>query len=340
MVQAMAQTTAIPAAAADRPRPDRPRPDRPRLGIALIVLAMVLISINDMLIKGYSDSYPLHQLVLIRSMIGIFVALALLQIEGGWRLLLAPITGLHVARALLIAFANIVFFAALAVLPLGTATAIFFVAPLMITGFSVLLLGEQVGARRLTAIVVGFVGVLVMLDREAMGLGDVSVWLLSLPVIAAAAYALMQVLTRRLASISSAGVLAVQIHVAFIAVSLAFFIVAGDGRFAEGSTDPAVQFLLRAWVWPDAADWPWFALIGVVGGSIGYALSQAYRLGRAASIAPFEYVALPLAVFWGWVIFGEWPAPRMWLGIALIVAAGLYVFRREDGRTKPVPRRG
>lgn len=306
-----------------------PSADRPRLGILLIVFAMALISVNDMLMKGFSDRYPLHQLVLIRSCIGICVALVILQFEGGWPRLRAPVTGLHILRALLIVMANVVFFAALAVLPLGTATALFFVAPLLITAFSVPILGERVGPRRLAAIAVGFLGVLLMLDREALGLGDVPLWLLALPIIAAAAYAMMQVLTRRLGGQTPAAVLSVQIHLAFILVSLGFFLVASDGRFAEGSDNASVQFLLRAWIWPAGDDWPWIITMGLAGGGIGYALSQGYRLGRAASIAPYEYVALPMAVFWGWAVFGEWPEPRVWLGIALIAGAGVYVFWRE-----------
>ena len=71
---------------------------------------------------------------------------------------------------------------------------------------------------------------------------------------------------------------------------------------------------------------------------IGYCLSQAYRLGDAATVAPFEYVLLPMAVFWGVVIFGELPAWEVWLGIALILSAGLFVFLRERQKARAITR--
>ena len=93
----------------------------------------------------------------------------------------------------------------------------------------------------------------------------------------------------------------------FIIVSLGFWLVAGDGRFAIGSENPSVQFLLRAWVWPDQGDWAYLAGLGLNSAIIGYCLSQAYRMSDAATVAPFEYIGLPLAVFWGWLI---WPTCR------------------------------
>ena len=79
-----------------------------------------------------------------------------------------------------------------------------------------------------------------------------------------------------------------------------------------------------------------FAVLGLMSALIGYSLSQAYRLGTAAVVASYEYVALPLAIFWGWMVFGEVPAPIVWVGIALIAGAGLAVFTRERYLARPV----
>ena len=102
---------------------------------------------------------------------------------------------------------------------------------------------------------------------------------------------------------------------------------------------PSLQFLLRAWRWPDAGDLSLFILLGAVAAVIGYSLSQAYRSAPAATIAPFEYVALPLAVTWGWLFWGELPDGQAVGGIVLIVGAGLYVFLREGKRRRPVATR-
>jgi S-adenosylmethionine uptake transporter len=312
--------------------------DNTKLGVIFVLFAMFFISINDMLVKLLSDGYPLHQLVFIRSIIGICVTLAFLHFEGGWRLLKTRRLGLHALRAGLVVTANMTFFAAIAVMPLADATALFFVAPLFITLLSVLVLGETVGPRRIAAICVGFLGVVVMM-RPGVDLGvDLpSRWILTLPLIAAACYAGMQVLTRKLGGESSAAAMAIYIQVTFILVSIGFFVIAGDGRFAEGSTDQSVIFLLRAWTLPPVADWWLFGLMGVAAGGIGYALSQAYRIANASVIAPFEYFNLPMAIFWGWMIFGELPDVWVAMGIALIALSGIYVFLRERVKAEQAP---
>jgi S-adenosylmethionine uptake transporter len=312
--------------------------DNTKLGVIFVLFAMFFISINDMLVKLLSDGYPLHQLVFIRSILGICVTLVILHFEGGWRLLKTRRLGLHALRAGLVVTANMTFFAAIAVMPLADATALFFVAPLFITLLSVLVLGETVGPRRIAAICVGFLGVVVMM-RPGVDLGaDLpSRWILTLPLIAAACYAGMQVLTRKLGGESSAAAMAIYIQVTFILVSIGFFVIAGDGRFAEGSTDQSVIFLLRAWTLPPVADWWLFGLMGVAAGGIGYALSQAYRIANASVIAPFEYFNLPMAIFWGWMIFGELPDVWVAMGIALIALSGIYVFLRERVKAEQAP---
>ena len=161
---------------------------------------------------------------------------------------------------------------------------------------------------------------------------------LLLPVLAALTYALNQLLTRKLGVTSKASALAVYIQATFILVSAAFYLVAGDGRFAEGSINASVTFLLRAWVWPDDSDIWIFVGLGMNSAIIGYCLSQAYRLADAATVAPFEYIGLPLAVIWGFVVFGDVPVLEVWIGILLILAAGLFVFFRERQKARVIAR--
>ncbi len=303
-------------------------------GIAFILVAVFCMSVNDMTIKILSGDYPLHQMVFVRSAIGICFSLAILQAEGGVRQLKTDRPGLHVLRGLLIVIANMAFFAALAALPLATATALFFVAPLLITLLSVPFLGETVGPRRMAAVIVGFLGVLVM-QRPWAEPGEVGRLVLVLPLVAALAYASMQVLTRRLRASALASVMAIYIQGMFLIVGALFWLVAGDGRFAEGLESESLIFLLRAWVWPTAEDWPLFLLIGLMSAVIGYSISEAYRSADAAAVAPFEYLALAMAIFWGWAVFGELPGPEVMAGIALVAGAGLYVFLREGRRGAP-----
>ena len=313
------------------------RESRHGLAITFIVLAMTCISINDMLIKLLSGDYPLHQMVFLRSAIGIFFSLVALQFEGGFGLLRTDRIWLHLLRGLCIVGANMAFFAAIAVIPLADATALFFVAPLFITILAIPFLGERVGARRLGAVAFGFLGVLIMLRPGGFGAESAPDWpILLLPIAAAFGYACMQILTRKLGVASKASAMAVYLQGTFIAVSLVFWAVAGDGRFAVGLENKSMIFLLRAWTWPTGDDWLLFLLLGFMAAVIGYALSQAYRLADAATIAPFEYTALPLSIFWGWVIFGHFPDRWVLSGIAMIAAAGVYVFARERKKSSTI----
>ncbi|MEM9249179.1 MAG: DMT family transporter [Pseudomonadota bacterium] len=309
---------------------------RPGQAIGFVIAAMVAISINDATIKFLSGDYPLHQMVLVRSAIALVFSISLLWAEGGPSLLRTRTPGLHALRAALIVLANLMFFAGLAVLPLAQATALFFIAPLLITLLGIPVLGERVGRHRIAAICVGLLGVVVMLNPFAQEPGTAPLWALLLPLAAALCYAGMQVLTRKLGVGSRASAMAIYIQCMFLLVSGVFFLAVGDGRYAEMTQNPALEFLLRAWIWPEREDWHLFVLIGVMGGGIGYLLSQAYRIGQPATVASFEYVSLPLAVLWGWVIWGEIPGGETAIGIFFIVGAGLYVFLRERRRAAPL----
>lgn len=306
-----------------------------RLGILCMIGGMFCISLNDVAIKSLAGGYPLHQLVFMRSAIAVAVTLFLVRAEGGLQVLNTGRWGLHAFRSLLVLAANSFFFAAISVIPLATATALYFVAPLFVTLLSIPVLGETVGPRRFAAIGVGFVGVMIMMGPQLIGDADGLGWLVMLPVLAALFYATMSVLTRKLGGTSRASALALHIHLSFLIFGAGMYFAVGDGRFAEGVENPALDFLLRAWVWPaSTADWFVIAGVGVLSAAIGYLMSQAYRLASASVVAPFEYILLIFALFWGWSIFSEWPTSTVLLGAAIVMASGIYIFLRE-GRTGP-----
>jgi S-adenosylmethionine uptake transporter len=313
--------------------------NRANVGIAFVCAAVFAISLNDMLIKQLSGAYPLHEIVFVRAAIGIMFSLAIVQMEGGFSILKTRRPFLHALRGLLVVVSNMTYFVALAALPLADATALFFAAPLFITLLSIPILGEKVGPLRLSAVVVGFLGVIIMqrpwMDGDAL---IASRLVLFLPVISALTYALNQLMTRKLGVDTKASALSVYIQATFIIVSIGFYLVAGDGRFAGTSDNPSVQFLLRAWVWPASADWGVLIGLGANSAIIGYCLSQAYRMANAATVAPFEYLGLPLAVLWGYVMFSDLPDAAVWIGIALILGSGLFVYLRERQKSRVVAR--
>ena len=258
-------------------------------------------------------------------MVATCVLLCILQFEGGWRALRTRNPGVHLCRGTLLVFANSAFYMAVAVMPLAEAMAIFFVAPLFITVMSIIFLHEQVGVRRWSAIVVGVLGMLVMLRPGAGIFQPVAL----LPVFAALAYASMQMLTRRIGLQEPASVMAVSVQVVFIVASATIGLIAGDGSYA-GTGHESLEFLLREWRWPGWNDGALFVLIGAINAGGGYLMTQAYRSTRASVIAPFEYVALPLGLIWGWLIWQDLPDSTGFLGIVLIIGSGLYVIYREN----------
>ena len=305
------------------------------LGIICVIAAVFAFTTQDMGIKWLSGDYALHQIVLIRAGVALALTLGILvPLEGGYRNLLTPRLPLHLARGLSVVVANLTFFLGLASLPLGEATALFFVAPLFITALSVLLLGEKVGLRRWVAVLIGLSGVIVML-RPGDGLFRAAALL---PVAAAFAYALLQICPRKLGLAEKASTMAFYIQITFIVVSSSVGLAAGEGQYVVGDSQQ-MQFLLRAWVWPSSHDALIMLGIGVLNGGASYLISQAYRTSEAGLIAPFEYIAMPLAVFWGVVMWGDWPDGATWIGIALIGGAGLYIFYRETIRDAWILRR-
>jgi drug/metabolite transporter (DMT)-like permease len=125
----------------------------------------------------------------------------------------------------------------------------------------------------------------------------------------------------------------------FIIVSITMGLAFGDGKYADQDSS-ALEFLLRPWVWPNQFDLIIMACIGVASAVGGYTISQAYRLSEAAIIAPIEYVALILAVFWGVSIFNEWPDGIAWTGIALILCSGILMLWRESIAKKVTKKSG
>jgi drug/metabolite transporter (DMT)-like permease len=304
------------------PSPDLIR--QTRVGMLCAVGASAAFSVNDTAIKFLSGDYALHQVVLIRSLVGIAFVLALVvPLHGGPAILRTRRLGRHLMRGAFVVASNLAYFLGLAALPLAETAAIFFVAPLMITALSVPLLGERVGPRRWAAVTVGLIGVIIMMRP-----GAAFQWAVLLPLASAFAYALMHMMTRLMKGTENAVAMTFYVQACFIAASGAMGLAFGDGRLAAQS-DPSLAFLFRAWVWPAPADWPVFLATGIGASIGGLLIAEAYRRCEAGLAAPFEYTAIPLAILWGFLVFGEWPDAAAWAGMALICGSGLYVFWRE-----------
>ena len=300
-------------------------------GAFCAMAAAFCFSFNDLGIKLVSDAYAVHQVVLIRSLVGLTTFMAVIMpLSGGWTVLRTRRPFMHLARGLCVVIANTCLFLGLAALPIADAVAIYFVSHLVVAVMSIIFLGESVGPRRWAAIAVGFAGVLLIVKPGTTAFQFASL----LPAIAACFYGGLHILSRYIKETESAATMAFYILMMFILVSSAVGLAIGDGRFA-GHGGPALEFLLRAWAPIAPGDWPVLIMLGVTGVAGGFLIGQAYRLSEAAYAAPFEYLAMIMAIFWGVTVFGTWPDRLSWAGIVLILGSGLFLLWRET-----VKRRG
>jgi len=285
--------------------------------IFFIVIAHVLFTTSDMGIKMISGDYALHQIILTRSSVAIlFTLLVFVPLEGGIKNLLTKQLTLHILRGFGIGIANLCFFSSLISLPLGEAMAIFFIAPVLISLLSVFILKEKGHLERWLAVLVGLIGVLLILRPSFEAFNPATI----LPLIAAFSYAMVQIITCKLGEKEKASTMAFFVQLNLIVFSAVFGLFFGDGTLANPS-QPIINFIFRVWILPSWIDGLIMCGLGLLNGIGIYFISQAYRNSRAIVIAPFEFVAIPLAIFWSIIIFGDWPDIVSWLGILLIAGS-------------------
>ncbi len=304
------------------------------IGAAWALFATLLFSINDSLIKFLAGDYALHQVVFVRSFVGVcLLCLIVIPLRGGFADIKTDKLGQHIFRSLCVVWANLFFYMALAEMKLAEVVGIFFVAPFLITIFSVVFLKEHVGPQRWAAIGIGFVGVLLIVKPGSEAFRPVAF----LPIMAAMGYATFHIMTRKLGRSETIVSLTFYPPLTFLAVSILIGLSLGHGTFDQG--DGALGFVTRAWVWPEFQDLLIMAAIGVGVTFGGAAISQAYKMSEAALVAPFEYLALVYAAFFGWMYFDEWPDDVAWMGIGLILVSGLFMVWREavNANTRVAP---
>jgi drug/metabolite transporter (DMT)-like permease len=302
------------------------RPDQRLAGILLLCTGALVFSLQDVVIKGISGTYPVAQILAVRSVVALVPLVVLLRLDGGLAGLRTRRLPCHLLRGLFLFLSYTAYYLAIAAVPLAEAVALFYSAPLFIVALSVPLLQERVAPRQWLAVLVGFAGVVVVC-RPGVGVLDPAALL---SVLAAGAYAVGQVMARDLGRTDRASVMAFYHNAINLTAALLIGFLAGDGAFAAGGHASA-QFLLRAWAVPTPRDLLLMASTGIVATVGSWCLSNAYRVAAANLVAPFEYSAITWAVAWGFLVWGEVPGPAVALGVAMIVGAGLFVLRAGRG---------
>ena len=270
-----------------------------------MLAAVFLDSIGDATAKWLGQTYEPVQIVLFGQLFALIPIAVFVWRSGGLTALRTRRPFVHALRGSLLFASMLLFFTGLRGVPLAEATAIGFTAPLFITALSGPLLGEAVGVRRWAAVIVGFLGALLMVRPGTEAFRPEALLVLT----SAFIFALVMLLTRRLTRTET--------DVALVTYTTVI------GGLAS------LPFASLVWQAPSPGDLGLFAIVGIGGGCAAYLLVVAFRNAPAAVVAPFDYSSLIWASIFGWILWRESPEPAVWIGAAIVAAAGVYITRRE-----------
>lgn len=285
------------------------RRPRNQLGILLMILAVSCLAAMEASAKLLIEDYPIEMVVWARLTLHFIVTLPVFFFAGRLRFLRTQRPGLHLVRSMFILIASLLFIGALTKIPLAQATALVFTSPLLVTALSALILRERVGIRRWLAILVGFIGVVVLLRPG----GDFD-WFLLLPLATGFCYAGYQFSTRVLSFTEPTLTL--------------FFYTAVAGAVI---TTAALPFY---WVTPDLEGAAIFLMTGLLGFLGQFFMIRSLQEGEASTVTPFMYAQLIWATLFGLFLFGNFPDVLTFVGAGIIVGSGIYIWHRERLRAQ------
>ncbi|MEQ8334431.1 DMT family transporter [Nisaea sp.] len=280
---------------------------RPALGICLIVAGFTVFSGMDALVKHSAQTFAIEHITLIRYAAHLTLLLVFIPFVGIRAVLRGGKLGFLVIRGCFLFLATVLFFGAIASLPLAEAAAISFLAPILTVGLSALILKEPVGIRRWSAVAVGFLGVLIILRPGLQALTMAHLMVLG----TAFCFSAFSLMTRHAGNETP--------------VLATLFLTAATGVAGSAALLPF------AGTWPvtSGSSWGILVLIGLLALLAEFCLVHAYRCAAESLLAPFQYIQMLWATLLGWAVFNSLPDFWTSIGATLIVGAGLYIWLRE-----------
>lgn len=297
-------------------------PDRPLLGIALMFGFCVLAPMGDSVAKLLGGYLPVGQLVTLRFAVQMVLLVPLVLFTGGSLRMSARVVRLTAMRTVLHILGIGAMFMALQHLPLADAVAIAFVMPFIMLLLGRYVLGEEVGWRRLVACLVGFVGTLMVMQPSFVEVG----WPALLPVLVAVVFALFMLVTRQIAR--DCDPVALQAVSGAMALVILVPLIALGAETGIAALDP---------VWPSAREWGLLVALGMFGTMAHLLMTWSLRFAPSTTLAPMQYLEIPIATFFGWLIFHEFPDGLALAGIVVVILSGLYVVFRERAMARIAP---
>jgi drug/metabolite transporter (DMT)-like permease len=282
--------------------------DRPFLGIGCKVAATLFFALMFASIRWLGPYFPLGEIVFFRSVLGLPVIVFAAFLTGGPSLLFTRRIDSHALRSIAGTISMFCNFAAYIFLPLADATAIGFAAPLFVVILAALMLSERVHVYRWSAVVLGFIGVLIIAGPEG-GASRSALYGAFFALAGAGLTAVAMIFLRRMSAHEHS-------------ITIAFY-------FMLTSAAVALITALFGWNIPTGEQALVLIFTGLAGGTGQLFLSFSYRFSEASALAPFDYAAMIWAVALGYFLFGELPTPQVWVGGVIVIAAGLLILWRE-----------
>lgn len=291
-------------------------------GIMLIVGAVFLLALTDALVKYLSDSMSLWQLYVIASLLSLPVLGGLLIGTSGPRPHVKSLRWVAI-RSLLLLFMWIAYYAALPLIPLSVAAVAIYTTPLFIALLAAFSAGERLSWQAWVGIICGFLGVLVVLRPGE----DTFTPATLLPVLAAIFYALAMMITRRHCQREHPLILTLGLNLAFLTAGIVFSVLVATGATAQ--LEERTPFLFAHWQPLDISDFLLIAAYTLLLIIVNSGVARAYQIAPLALIGTFDYAYLIFASAWGYLLFNEIPDAMTWLGMSMILTAGLVVLRQQ-----------
>ncbi len=300
-------------------------------GIVFILISMMVFSVQDGIMKHIYNFVSLYEIYLIRTVVSFVLILLFLIITKKPIVFKTQYPLLTFTRVILFFFGFSSFYVSLTVLPLGTATALFFVTPFLITIFAHFFLKEEIGLRRWSAVVVGFIGVYVTLNPDFSNFNYLSL----LPILCALCYSLSMIIIKKTSDKDSVYTQTFTFYIGAIIISIIFYFIIGDGQY-NVSDHPASQFIFREWFVDFNSNILLMTATGVTATLAFLFLFTAYSIASPAVVSPFEYSILFWSPLVGWLYFDEIPSLNTVIGILIIVSSGVYIFMREKAQNQSI----
>ena len=293
-------------------------------GIFFIMTGMAFFSIQDSLIKYIYEDVALFELYFGRTLIQSIILLSFVLLTKKTITLKTHYPVLTLIRVVCFFFGFSFFYISLTFMTLAMTSALFFSCPFFMSMFAKFFLKEKIGIRRWSAIFVGFIGVLIVLNPS---LEEFNFFKLA-PVACALCYATSMTITKYTSSKDSIYTQMTWLYIFAIFASIIIFLVSGDGKFNNFS-DSTMQFIFREWFTNPAEAWPYVLVMGIVASISFFCVFSAYSIASPSIVSLFEYSYIVWAMLAGYILFETVPVPRTFIGAAIIIGAGFYIYFRE-----------